>query len=66
MKAKGLGGFSCAQGRAARALSVAEWFDLCRYTVSIARENGLEVWLYDEYPIPSGMSGGEVTIRGPM
>ncbi|MDR3193411.1 MAG: hypothetical protein LBT87_10135, partial [Treponema sp.] len=66
MKAKGLGGFFlCArQGLRVPYLS-GQWFDLCAYAVDIAREEGLEVWLYDEYPYPSGMSGGEVTIRHP-
>jgi hypothetical protein len=66
MKKKGLGGFFlCArQGLRIPYLSE-EWFDLCGYTVDIAQENGLEVWLYDEYPYPSGMSGGEVAISHP-
>ncbi|MDR2747159.1 MAG: hypothetical protein LBB77_06890, partial [Treponema sp.] len=67
MKAKGLGGFFlCArQGLRVPYLS-GQWFDICAYAVDIAREEGLEVWLYDEYPYPSGMSGGEVTIRHPQ
>jgi hypothetical protein len=66
MKAKGLGGFFlCArQGLRVPYLSD-QWFEVCRYAVEVAREEGLEVWLYDEYPYPSGMSGGEVTIRHP-
>ena len=66
MKKQGLGGFFlCArQGLRVPYLS-SDWFELARYTVGLARENGLEVWLYDEYPYPSGMSGGEVTIRHP-
>ncbi|MDR1904662.1 MAG: hypothetical protein LBQ88_20545 [Treponema sp.] len=66
MKNKGLGGFFlCArQGLRVPYLSD-EWFDICKYAVDTAGENGLEVWLYDEYPYPSGMSGGEVTIRRP-
>jgi hypothetical protein len=66
MKDKGLGGFFlCArQGLRIPYLSE-EWFELCGYAADIAQENGLEVWLYDEYPYPSGMSGGEVTIRLP-
>ena len=66
MKEKGLGGFFlCArQGLRIPYLSK-EWFEICKYAVDIARENGLEVWLYDEYPYPSGMSGGEVTTRRP-
>ena len=67
MKNKGLGGFYiCArQGLRIPYLSD-EWFDLCKYCTDLARENGLEVWLYDEYPYPSGMSGGEVTIQHPQ
>jgi hypothetical protein len=66
MKAKGLGGFFlCArQGLRVPYLSN-RWFETCGYAVETAREEGLEVWLYDEYPYPSGMSGGEVTIRHP-
>ena len=66
MKEKGLGGFFlCArQGLRIPYLSN-EWFNLCKFCVDTARENDLEVWLYDEYPYPSGMSGGEVTIQHP-
>ena len=66
MKEKGLGGFFlCArQGLRIPYLSK-EWFDICRYTVDVAKECGLEVWLYDEYPYPSGVSGGEVLLRHP-
>ncbi|MDR2618601.1 MAG: hypothetical protein LBC62_07000 [Treponema sp.] len=66
MKNKGLGGFFlCArQGLQVPYLSE-DWFSLCRYAVDLAKETGLEVWLYDEYPYPSGMSGGEVTILHP-
>ncbi len=67
MKDKGLGGFvMCArQGMTVPYLS-REWFDLCGYAVSCAERNGLEVWLYDEFPYPSGMSGGEVTLQNPQ
>ena len=66
MKDKGLGGFFlCArQGLRIPYLSK-EWFDICRYTVEAAKEQELEVWLYDEYPYPSGVSGGEVLLRHP-
>lgn len=29
------------------------------------KRQGLEAWLYDEYPYPSGMSGGEVLLEHP-
>lgn len=66
MKAKGLGGFFlCArQGLTVPYLSD-QWFEACKVAVEAAKEEGLEVWLYDEYPYPSGMSGGEVTLQHP-
>lgn len=66
MKLKGLGGFFlCArQGLQVPYLSDA-WFEACKIAVEAAKEDGLEVWLYDEYPYPSGMSGGEVTLQHP-
>ncbi len=66
MKEKGLGGFFlCArQGLTVPYLS-SQWFEACRMAVEAAKEEGLEVWLYDEYPYPSGMSGGEVTLQHP-
>lgn len=58
---KGLGGaFICArQGLSIPYLSK-EWFELVKYAGEKAAEYGIETWLYDEYPYPSGMSGGEV------
>ncbi len=66
MKDKGLGGFFlCArQGLTVPYLS-SQWFEACKLAVEAAKEEGLEVWLYDEYPYPSGMSGGEVTLQHP-
>ena len=66
MAEKGLGGmFICArQGMTVPYLSK-EWFDLVEYACKESREQGLEAWLYDEYPYPSGMSGGEVLLEHP-
>lgn len=66
MADKGLGGsFLCArQGLKVPYLSE-EWFHRVKEACGYARENGLENWLYDEYPYPSGMSGGEVLLRHP-
>ena len=36
-----------------------------RVACAEARRYGLEAWLYDEYPYPSGMSGGEVLLEHP-
>lgn len=66
MADKGLGGvFICArQGMTLPYLSK-EWFDMVEYACEQAEEAGLEAWLYDEYPYPSGMSGGEVLLEHP-
>ncbi|MFB9274681.1 hypothetical protein [Cohnella cellulosilytica] len=66
MAEKGLGGFFlCArQGMTVPYLS-ARWFELVRFAVTRARDLGLQAWLYDEYPYPSGMAGGEVMLRHP-
>lgn len=66
MADKGLGGvFICArQGMTVPYLSK-EWFDLTAYAVDEAKRCGLEAWLYDEYPYPSGMAGGEVLLEHP-
>ncbi|TVY08912.1 glycosyl hydrolase [Paenibacillus cremeus] len=66
MADKGLGGFFvCArQGLTVPYLSHA-WFAKVRVAVECAKRLGLEVWLYDEYPYPSGIAGGEVTLELP-
>lgn len=66
MAKQGVGGFFiCArQGLTIPYLSQA-WFDKVRCAVSEAKKYGLHVWLYDEYPYPSGMAGGEVTLEMP-
>src|SRR5579884_2828483 len=66
MAEKGVGGFFiCArQGLKTPYLSD-EWFRYVEVAVRVAQECGMEVWLYDEYPYPSGMSGGEVTLEHP-
>lgn len=66
MADKGLGGvFICArQGMTVPYLSK-DWFTLVEYACEEAKKRGLEAWLYDEYPYPSGMSGGEVLLEHP-
>lgn len=66
MAKKGLGGFFlCArQGMTVPYLSRI-WFDKVRLAVDTAKQHGLGVWLYDEYPYPSGMAGGEVILEHP-
>lgn len=42
-----------------------EWFRKVGIAVEEAKQRGLEVWLYDEYPYPSGVSGGLVVLDHP-
>lgn len=66
MANQGVGGFFiCArQGLTVPYLSQA-WFNKVRFAVKEAKAKGMHVWLYDEYPYPSGMAGGEVTLEMP-
>src|SRR5438105_11019549 len=66
MAKKGIGGFFiCARQGLKNPYLSAEWFQYVAVAVRAAQEYGLEVWLYDEYPYPSGMSGGEVILQHP-
>ncbi|MFD0715454.1 glycosyl hydrolase [Paenibacillus sp. GCM10027626] len=66
MAAQGLGGFFlCArQGLTVPYLS-GRWFRLVKLAVAEAKKHGMKAWLYDEYPYPSGIAGGEVTLLHP-
>lgn len=66
MAQKGLGGFFlCArQGLKIPYLSQ-EWFRKVGVACRAAERNQIACWLYDEYPYPSGMAGGEVLVRHP-
>lgn len=66
MADKDVGGFFICprQGLQVPYLSDA-WFAKVRLAVETAKGVGMEVWLYDEYPYPSGMAGGEVTLAHP-
>ncbi|MDV7393785.1 glycosyl hydrolase, partial [Arthrospira platensis SPKY1] len=62
MASQGVGGFFIAprQGLEVPYLS-ASWFDLVRVALAAADQHNMQVWIYDEYPYPSGMAGGAVT-----
>ena len=66
MKAKGTSGFFLhpRQGLTIPYLSE-EWFAKVGVAIEAAKKEGLNVWLYDEYPYPSGIAGGEVILRHP-
>ncbi|MFH0761721.1 MAG: glycosyl hydrolase [Bacteroidota bacterium] len=42
-----------------------DWNQLFKYTVEIAKELGMQVWIYDENSYPSGFAGGHVQARFP-
>ncbi len=42
-----------------------EWFGLMRFIVEEAEKLGMEAWLYDEDPFPSGPAGGRVFMDNP-
>lgn len=42
-----------------------DWNRVVKFCVSEARRVGLEAWLYDEDPYPSGTAGGRVVIEHP-
>lgn len=66
MADKGIGGFFIhpRQGLTVPYLSK-EWFYKVSVAVEEAKKENLEVWLYDEYPYPSGAAGGEVVLNHP-
>ncbi|MDO5416841.1 MAG: glycosyl hydrolase [Lachnospiraceae bacterium] len=66
MKEKGIPGFFIhpRQGMEIPYLSQ-EYFERVKLAVQTAKEQDLEVWIYDEYPYPSGICGGEVILDHP-
>lgn len=42
-----------------------DWYDMVAYTLEVAEELGLYVWLYDENSYPSGFAGGLVPHKMP-
>ena len=41
------------------------WFEVCRDAIDFARENGMKIWLYDDFNWPSGSCKGSVTKNHP-
>lgn len=66
MKEKGIPGFMIhpRQGMEIPYMS-RKFFDRVRLAVDTARDNDMEVWIYDEYPYPSGICAGEVVLGHP-
>ena len=66
MKAQGIKGFIIhpRQGMEIPYLSNA-YFDRVRLAVAEAKRLEMEVWLYDEYPYPSGVTAGQVPLDHP-
>lgn len=66
MNEKGIRGFLIhpRQGMELPYLSKA-YFEAVEKVVQAAKARNMEVWIYDEYPYPSGVSGGEVILDHP-
>jgi hypothetical protein len=62
----GVGGFflHARQGLTLPYLSKS-WFERVKVAVETAKQRGMEAWLYDEYPYPSGIAGGLLTANHP-
>lgn len=41
------------------------WYDAVHFCIHEAKKLGMEAWLYDEDPYPSGAAGGKVTLDHP-
>lgn len=66
MAEKGVGGFFVCARQGLKVPYLSEvWFEKVRTAVEAAGAHGLNVWLYDEYPYPSGIAGGEVLLEHP-
>jgi hypothetical protein len=66
MAASGLGGVQVAARTGLETPYLSErWFDTIRLILSESSRHAMDVWLADEYPYPSGVSGGEVILRHP-
>jgi hypothetical protein len=67
MAAQGIRGFyiHSRQGLALPYLSDA-FFDMVKVAIDAASSHGMTVELYDEYPYPSGVAGGEAVIGDPQ
>jgi len=64
--AGGVGGIQVAARTGLRTPYLSEhWFQAIELIQDAAARHGLRVWLADEYPYPSGASGGEVVLRHP-
>jgi hypothetical protein len=42
-----------------------DWFDFIRRTAKKLASKGIEIWLYDEDPFPSGNAGGRIVLDHP-
>ena len=67
MARQGIGGIAISprQGMDVPYLSQ-RYFALFRHAALSAWRQGMFTWIYDEYPYPSGASGGEVLMRHPL
>jgi hypothetical protein len=66
MHKQGVGGFFICPRQGLQVPYLSEtWFAKVRFAIEAAKQRDMHVWLYDEYPYPSGIAGGEVTLLHP-
>lgn len=66
MAAQGVDGFFIASRQGLEVPYLSDtWFQKVRLACEAAARSKLQVWLYDEYPYPSGMAGGAVAFLHP-
>lgn len=67
MKESGVSGFfmHARCGLAEYGYGDKQWFDNIKYIVNKSAELGLDAWLYDEDPYPSGNAGGRISFEHP-
>lgn len=66
MYSKGVGGFFICPRQGLQVPYLSDgWFQIVKVAVAAAKARDMHVWLYDEYPYPSGIAGGEVTLLHP-
>lgn len=66
LKAKGFSGvFLHPRGGLLEPYGSQHWYEAVGFCIDEARKLGLEAWLYDEDPYPSGAAGGRVILEDP-
>ena len=67
MSEKRLGGFCLSTGPGLKTPYLSHiWFDRVKLALETAEENGLQVWIHDEYRYPGGIGSTQITLNHPQ